>query len=637
MAVVPTKITINGKGPDQLDVQARRPFEIPFQRGTEAGTFDIVLDEAQIGKLRGLIRPGEQVDFRIECAGPDGNKAPLEIRNWYVKRIKQLGDGAWSVTFADCRWPLSYGKFTGAFNVKTYGGLWRFGTVVGGRPWNCLNAAQEVIRIMGGGLGVEIDPAVVAHDTELPSNLGNSEGGLWHNARLAEILPLFLEPIRADLTVTADGRLLITDRETAPAAAIRTAAYQQAIGTTDRSWQRPKRINVTFRMRVERRFDIGTTTATSDDIQVVNVVEDFDPADPAAVPAEPYPVLTDVLSRELGLGEQDLLQRFLKPTMVPVTSATTAAQLLRRSAFESQIRRAWRRLWKYADSPDSQAGRARAIMAGIRFGRLKADGTTDPKGVYAHWTERRRVAHKDAAGTPQWSLNHPATGLGEPEVAPFVARWVDEGAGVFVIEDAALPLMVGAAHIGHLSIPPRMVPIANLKDPAARVAFEEHGVFRQRFRGYVYYNAILVGAGPARLQGNPELAGPLHIEKRDGFADGGLESVTIPVEGTLANFGWDTALSWPGLPLNAAEIAAFADQIAERVKQSYADGEAGTVLCAGVAAPAAAGLTKGAVHYSAIIVGADAPWSVTTRYDVLPEVRSTARPELAAFDPRELL
>lgn len=647
MTVAASKCTIVDSGGTIVPVEFAAPLDIRFTRGVEPYSF-AYLSTVSLASLR------NPVTFNLEAArGRNVQVADnARIANWWLTSEEQGPRGFVRCYFADGRWPLLYAKHTGQYNIVSYGGRYRPASIVAGTGtgWTAYEVVEDILKSLG-ATDVRTDEEVKLAAVPCPDNLVNHSAGILFGAALREILPVLLETMKADLVPHPDGAMVVVGRRRDHARALYNATDRPIGGdwtsvggapvATPRNvaLQRPKQLRVEFMRRVQRRFslDLGGTSASGGDMELENVAPTYSTT--SGVEATFAPIANVASRSPLGLTLTQVRERLFKPTMFDGRNLQPA-QREEATALANIVRQHYRRTFRVLARTDAQLI-TRARLADLVFGNLRADGTTDPRGITGRWCERLRFGERGvgAAGSitadAVWAKNH------EDGPTPFEATWLDRGDGVFTIDDGRTSPLAGVAYLGQFEALPKMPSIAEMFRNGV-IDFEEHGRLSSRVQAFVYYHGAQVGPDPPGAQPPlgttypraPQSVGVDAIEL-GLFADGQIEWLVLRVEDLTANYAY--AAQWPGTLLNFTEINDRAHQIAARVVESYQNGESGVLVFSGVEQVRRNTATvAGNVYEVAVVVGEQG--FITTTCTVLSGIVSTSEaPERKAEPPMRFL
>lgn len=618
--IAPTKLLINGV---TMPFVPGAPFELAFTRGPDWHVAELVVGEGSDADKK-LQKMSGAVTITIECSdrsvvGKDSKK----FKEWYILSRKGKEQGFAVYQLADVRWRQNHEKLTAQYNVVSYGGKYRKDSLRNGAVWKAYDAVQDALEKLGFTVAnnPKLDAAVKT--IQLPDNLGNSEGGGWVGATLAEALPPMLEAIHCDIVPDADGKIMIVDRSTDALPALKDFLKASGrVSDLENHWQKPREIDALFERRIERRAeyteDSHNTSSGRYDPGLENVIPEYN--DTSGRPVEKHTELTAYVAQRF-MGLQYILQRWTRVRMFDVNGGFNAAALLKMQTIETLVRQCFRRRFRFV-TRDSLFDDVRARYAMIELGRLKADGTNAPDAAYLDYTEDLRFFDlaNPATDNPLTAVTTRSVPISDTVPAPFTARWVDRENLIFHLESNT----PDRAHIkdyfpGLLSRPRGFGGTLKEALRGGKLELDTTVSLTPRFRLKVFWHGLFVG-NP--VQGKSRA----HNVRVPAFSDGEIDRLTLRLDTSLtANFGYDG--SWPGTLLNKAALEARAKDLAKDAMASMEAGESGVSVHAGIdVLTRGKAWVNGTAHSLSIVVNARKPGSVETRITVLPGRRAKAQP-----------
>lgn len=620
LAIAPTKLSVSGVPVEFIEGHA---ITITVARGPDHGLCSFIARKDGPTD-RALARKRNPVSIEIETSSVTDvrRSRPFKLDNWHIIERRETDQGWILYTLADVRWLGSYQKLTAQFNIVSYGGLYRAASLNGGQPWKAYDAAKRALELCGYQVrdNPRLDPAV--RQIELPDNLGNSEGGGFVAAPQALWLPALLNPCQCDLVPIADGAVMIVDRTSPCWQEVRDTAVAGAVSATDQHWAKPAYIDVPFEQRFERRTvysEGGRRTATPDPTVLVldNVVPNYQPN--AQVNAKQEHVLLEtwcdqhVADGNWPVNFRYLGSRWLRTRMFN-DDDMTPEQAGVAGTIENLARQCWRARLRFrtVNTNTGALDDVRGRYADVNLGRLKADGTTSPDGVYADYTALLRYGRRKKGEhilQARFSEDFPYSAT---KPAPWRAVWVDREQLVFHLQGAdgaQVPVNVKGFLLARLDKPIQYPGVVEALKKG-KLVLETDATMKAEFQMSLFWNGLWLGS-----PGVPRLKTVL----RPGLDDGdGLTLALSAVQDLTANFDAD------GKWLNAAECQERAEELAREVRDSFDRGVAGISTHGGVDVPAAGHWVNGDIHELRIEIGARGVGSVSTRLVVMPGKRPRA-------------
>lgn len=612
-------------------------LDVRLKRGYAPHTFTLKCREGWTLDTE-LQAKNNAVTLKFECAAEIVTQATtIELEDWYILSRRALEWGWVEYEFADVRWLHRHNKLTAQYNIVSYGGKRRKDSLFAfSRAWTCLEAAEDALKKLG--FRVVIDPKMPGHlqSVELPDNLGNSEGGGFFGASLAEFGPLMLEPVRCDIVPMADGRMMITDRVREQS---KTLAGYIHIGGQVREanvkWQKPKKLVVEFEKRVERRWDYtegGSARSERNALtpSIENVAPRWDPNSPDETrgfcelgdyggdsATQLIPLLNSRLN-DTPMSLAGIQSFFMSPALYDTTKDNqTAAQVGLLRIAEALLREHWRRTFRVKVSPTG-IDDIRARFAHPEIGRLQEDGTNKPDGaVFMDYVVDLRYPQRRAGETPHAAVFSENVSFSLTKPAPFTAKWLDRHELIFQLQENAPTFHKRGYYPGLLRGKGKHYgDLTQVLRGKARLAIDSTVDFNDSFRLVIYWHGLFLGV--------PGMAGKqyerTHKVEKALFPNGEVESLTLRNDARTANFGYDG--TFPGSLLNGGDLDEDATRMAREVKDALVQGRAGVMRHGGVDVLVKGGFHVGGdIHEVAILVGARAPFSIDTHITVLPGAR----------------
>lgn len=569
----------------------------------------------------------------------------------YIVEQGRTTRGLYTYTLADLRWLLQSAALTASYNVRSWGGKYRAESLDAGAPFTVAGAMRHALKrladrvtegidhkLLLGADEVEIftnDPRLVA--TDLPDNLGNSDGGGWVAAKPAEFVPAMLRDA-GDLIVTRGGWLRIIDRSARVIGQLEEyVLLDGSIDPKNIAWQIPRKVRVQFEQVYGAPFDIvlgdaqaqaaNTTTEpivnSPGKLTAQNVFPKLDPGAITAVAgAEPetkhedYVTLDELNAiadiRPFAATEFQLRKRILQPRLIN-HDPLNANQRAIAEVYEQTLRRHWRRTFRVKNDE------IRRRFANVELGKVQPDGTFKAASVVADFVRVFRW---------QSGVNEPLSRNVSYGVSPFVARWADRESLIFTLDVDNLPPIVQAVHVGALEKDIRFATLRDIvEDNDRATVFESHGEFTSSARIRVYWRGLYVGDTPEK---------PRTYDLDYDFGSGDAGIVTVRAHGLQAVWSADS----PGGPfslLNLGDLQAHGDSLAQQIMASYVQARAGVLEFGGVEVLATGGVEcYGELYEIAVEIGTAAkPYETRTVLDFRPEVRPILPPNTSRSEVPE--
>ncbi|MCZ7608495.1 MAG: hypothetical protein M5U25_21120 [Planctomycetota bacterium] len=603
-----------------------------INRNAESSLLELIISDEDGGGTR-FDSVKNPVDIKITA--PDASQQPvtLKLEKWYITSIQPHSPGLMALVLQDVRWTAEPKRLTKGYNVYETGSgvepIPRQDTLNNGADWTCYDAARDALT----EFGFELDTDGISNQIKaviLPRNLGNSGvAGGFVGAPFSFVMATLLGPINCDFVVRPNGKIRIINRNFD-----RTTNLEEfvgvggVIGDRDIHWQKPKIIEVQFETRVARYFSYTESETTVDGLDlglenvhpVTLVVRNlFDVPDDGG-----YYNLFSSARTEVGLSLSQIRERWLKPRMVIVNNTDLKSVKAHKAKWDNLIRQHFRQTFRVRDLTGAKS------MVDIRVGHLGPNGSTvTERCVYMPFTRHYDFTNVDVTGTPDEILSttiSQGTPLDLTEdgfiPAPFhPLLFADRRNGAIILQ---LQKIQSEMYLTlHPGLFVREVQFGDVADITADnvdlpTVYQAH--LASNFYMRVYYHGLLTGD-------RPDL-GITRITKaqRDGFGDGEVDSVSFFVSDITANYGYETKKDLANnslILLNADEIAKRADFVAEQVKRNFVDGRAGIFTCGGVSSIVDGGFwVDGTIQTMQLVIGGRSPWSVETRYVVMPEVNA---------------
>lgn len=621
-------------------VEFAMPFQIIEGRGTSAAGFRIITSRKS--DFENLKNP---VEIKIKAPNSSNTYPTVRIlKNWYITSITPWEGGNYVVTIKDSRWYAERLSFTGGFNIQMPDGTYRPDTVLGpGVLWKAIPAITKVLQAFG--FEVEVDRTIKGKYSGrvLPRNQGNSDAGGWFAAKPWEVLPVMLESVKLDIFQNDDGKIEITDRITDYTANLGDIGPVEGhVAPPNKSFQKPKTIEVLFEQRVERIFSYNedpqaTAVATPVyDQYLTNVVQDFvlsdrqDAFNADGTEKAWFTEIDDYCKKYLGFNVQEFRKRYLRDVIIPDGAAKDQALLDLRIKAE-MARQHYRKVWQVRHSNDHQ-GESRPY-ADQRLGRLGVDGNT-LRASYCfldyvqkfHFTVLKPGGFDFIAADHLQSQNYPFPSVFDQTYqAPYDADWLSDGKTglVFQLNERRLQSKILYRWPGLLDKPIGYGDVQDIVQGLDNLVLESSSEMTQKFQLRVYYHGLLAIDTPSLPR--------LHTEVVQAFSDGTVDRIQVRTEGLTANWGYDDKTGvFPGLLLNQAALTERAKYVADQVMESLSEAKSGVAVFAGIDPLAQSYECRGNINQRTITV---LPGSITTSYDILPGLRSTVD---ANIEPVEL-
>lgn len=612
-------------------VEQAVPTMIVINRNSEPSLVEfIVSDESSAGGTR-FDTVKNPVDIEITTPDESQQAVTLKLEKWYITAVEPHSPGLWSVVVQDVRWTAQAKRLTKDYNVYETGAgvdpIARKSSLNNGAPWTCYDAAIDALK----EFGFEIDSDGISNalkKVELPRNLGNSPlSGGFVGAPLGYVMPLLLEPIHCDFVIRPNGKIRIINRNFD-----RTHNLEEFVGVSgvvgkrDIHWQKPKRVSVLFETRVARYFSYTESETIADglDLAVQNVCPMLASSDYVFGTDSDggYGDLLSNVRAEVGLSLSQIRERWLKPLMVQIFPSDTNAQKDHKAYWDSIIRQHFRRTFRIRDLDGSKS------LVDVRIGHIGPNGNTvTERCVYMPFTYIARYTDVSRDGSPEdiiktkisrgYDIDLTADGFRPAPFQPILFMDRRNGSVLLHLEQMQSNLYI-QLHPGRFVREVSFGDAANLVSDNVDLPTVYTTPLASNFYMRVYYHGLLVAD-------RPDL-GLTRLTKvtRDLFGEGPVEEVQYYVRDLTANYGYETKTDLANnslILLNASDVSNRADFIAEQVKKNFNDGRSGVFSCGGIAAAAKGGFwVDGTINNMHIVIGGRSPWSIETRYVVMPEV-----------------
>ncbi len=616
----PSVLKIDNKYVDYLG-----PIDIIINRGTEPSVITFLARDDDQGNHQWK-SSRNPISIEITTAASNGSKDTLNLRRWYITSVYESSPGIKEIKLQDARWFINFKKFTGSYNLYHSG----FGreekiyehSLNGTSEWTCYDAAKDVIKKMGLGFKDEQGYPKDLKKVILPRNLGNSDSGGFVGESFANIIPLMLEPIRSDLVLLSDGRATITDRSQDQISGIDDyILVEGAVRDRDIHWQKPKKCIVTFEQRVERRWegDEGATSSRGRDLEIENVMPRLVLAGSAGtfrfLEQEGHINLLSNIQSEFGITQNQILERYLKPRIIIIDESDPIEDADEKDQHEAWTRECFRLKWRIRDDDSSHA------IADIIPGHLGVDGTTrSERSVYMpysfiyRYTNLYRGQSLNSVLNTTVSRNVP---FDNTRPAPFLPVLFSDARGEVILQLVKQPqAFMRDVFPGETTESIEFGEALNISLDQFIIPTEHQIELKDNFSLHVYYHGILTDdrfdLGLERL----------HKEEVKMFSDGPIPQIEIHVRDITANHGVIDRNTYQLGLANADELKERAEDIAEQIRQTYADGKAGVLLTAGLEAITKGDYwVRGNIYQAQITIGGKKPYSVECLWNVLPEAR----------------
>lgn len=665
-----------------IAVEFIAPFTIGMSRGPEPQ--DLKLLTSRPAEFQAI--GGGPCTLRIRSASGDLGSSVDEVywKGWYMASLQPNASqpGLYTATFYDFRHIAMRKRLTLAYNVQWPDEFFRAETMTSAQSrWKCLYAAWDALEKFG--FDVDRDTSTLTNwqkNEILPSNLGNSPNGGFAGVTHAEIVPVLLEQIRCDYTMTPEGKVRVVSRGTVDESP-KLAAYRLIGGVVaerDIRWQLPRRVNVLFGRRMEGGWDyvcdsLGRTAPpgrpdATFNWNIENVMPKFDPTGRAG---DDFTEMSQEVARVLGIGGTDealaehIRKRWFKPTLFPYKKRgkgldrvilDSAETIHTKQWMDDQCRRCWRRVFRPTKRTLSGPFAYAKYFTGISLGRLDENGGTKSGGnVFMDYCRHLKWGRPSPGAKADplalwFSENYTVVNSQTPTYdnegfeiqafspAPFTSRWISAEKLIFEVSPERPAALNSKAYYPavmqqHLNYGP----LIQLASGSALRITEVSGIFKAKWRMRLIWNGHLSRDLPAlaatHFTVQTRQKGRLWVEDRDAFANGMVESVDVRVDDVTANFAFsekqliETPFGEmdkvaPEVLLNQTEIDDIADHVAEQIIKTYEQNRAGVAVVAGVAPVRDKVWTGGLIYNLNVVIGdAGSPTSVTTQYFVQPEVR----------------
>lgn len=639
---VATKVFLN-----DIPVQYVRPFEIRLSRGWEPWTFAIGVTDS---RFDGLTNP---VTIKVQTVSEDNTTpAILELEGWNITSKIRHNEFSYDLVIQDPRWVAESSKLSTSYNVTWWDSpILRQGSSDNGQPWTIINAITDALE----SFGLTVDPNFNLPgeiQTEiLPNNLGPSPGGGFAGVPYLEAMPILTEFAAVDIVVKPNGHVTIVDRATDVVNDL--TGYRVVAGTVenkDMHWSQPKRLEVLFPKRIERRFEytevapissvvtgpggLENYTGNGIDNEIKNVIPEFSVATFSGRHLELY---GHVFERT-GYALNTVLQRIQVPGIFPWGDAhfmkgLTARRFNEFKWFEVQLQDTWRRRFR-VEKQALAIGEVARPLANLKLGRLASDGTTSGwGGVHMNYVKVNRYSHFNKGKGPDepggtmfdalFSENVPFTIL---DPAPFDAQWMTDDVDELIFE--VTPRIAGKLQRNYW--PGELitsVQYGDVNDVAGGlpIALMEASVkFTEDFSMHVFYHGLQIADIGTSVEGQR-----MHVIRIDDlFPNGEGPTLQIKASNITANFGLDIRTDLPQQDSikNLTEIEAAAAQIAIEVTESYADSRHGTLTFSTVQPLVDEISTGGNIFDTVIQIGFDQEFTCSLTYMIMPSVSQNVQP-----------
>jgi hypothetical protein len=300
---------------------------------------------------------------------------------------------------------------------------------------------------------------------------------------------------------------------------------------------------------------------------------------------------------------------------------------------EQLVRTCFRRRYRFK-APDltgniKSTDELRARYSDLQLGRLKNDGTTRKDAVFCDYIRDDRFGRlptRNANAIDQvFSDNVPFSTL---KAAPFTAEWLPGGREDLIFE--LVPNVPDTIDVvgyipGKLNKDKRY----NFQASPVRIELDDTVELTDDFKMEFFYHGLWV------YDGKGDLSRTYDVKLVSGLQNPGIEEMTAElVHDMTANYSFVDTASFPGRLMNRDELKTRANQVREEIVQSYKQGRAGIVKCAGINV-----LTKGKIWVGGdisaieIVIGAKGWGSVETVVHVMPGKRPDVEPVFTGPKP----
>ncbi|MCP4549247.1 MAG: hypothetical protein GY835_22570 [bacterium] len=597
----------------------------------------------------------------------------IKFERLFLISEEQVDTDLWAYQLADIRWLLGFGVMSANFNIVSYGGLYRPDSFQGDGTqfdipdflkdykadndtdgaWESSGSARYTVRgavlegiaRVGESLGPEDRsqlPSPLVHQfnddarlkANLQPNLGNSPGGGFAAAKMAEFVPVMLRDA-GDITVARDGRVWIVDRSSKYLTQWEHHIHVMGgLSKKQVAWQKPKRATIHYEMRICAWFEhvglgespSGESIAGNQPARLVleNVIPEWtDINDTTSDTVPKWRTLSKWLKEEpiaqFGLNATLIEERMLQPFMIDTSELNADDRAIARR-IEKLIRTYWRRCWRIPTDL------YRRQYADIRFGKLNEDGTCGKPIVCCDFTTHYRWQQsEDAPMSESFSFRE----------SPFTPVWMDKEEGVLYLKlDESRP-SIETVYPGKLKDDIRLPTIDEILDEG-ELAFECTSEFTDEFSWGLWWNGLFVAAAtPAG-----DALKRTHTMDRPLFGDGLAGTVNAKVRGITANVYVDYNDNLN--VLNQDQLDEYTEYAVQQLRQSYIQERAGTLQFKGVdvidKALAQLKAPCGDMHEIEIHLGSGRKlYEIGASIRVQPEVRQAHITKPESVDPIKLL
>lgn len=644
-----TKATINGAPIPNMDGNV---VKIRYVPGINWQTFSVVSGVGdEFDKAMQRVKKDGAVTIEIECADPTvSGSEKITLKGWHLikRKVREATHKSAQLVeyqFADVRWRKNFNKLTASYNIVSYGGRYREDTLYNKiTPWRVWQAAFDALKELKYDVKIDIDDQD-CYRPQLPDNMSNAKGGGFVEARQDFALPPILEAAALNMVPNGDGGVNITDRHSERSKDLKK--YLQFAGGAEKAklqWQFPKYIVVPFPKRIERlgSFDEdarATSSSNEYDVPIENVIPKWVPGTSLSV-EDHQEIDTYLLTRYLegnwpGPNRMAHVRKhYLHKRMFDLhnPNLTTTAKV-NMEVIEQLVRSCFRKRYRFK-TPDltgsiKSTDELRARYADLQLGRLKKDGTTRKDSVYCDYVRDDRFGRLPSRGANAidqvFSDNIPYTPL---KAAPFTTEWLPGGREDLIFE--LIPDKPDSIDVVSY-IPGRLNKDKNydFKVRPIRIELDDTVELTDDFKMEFHYHGLWV------YDGKGDLSRTYEVKLASGLQNAGVEEMTAEiVQDMTANYSFVATASFPGRLMNRGELKTRADQVREEIVQSYKQGRAGIVRCAGINV-----LTKGKVWVGGdisaieIVIGSKGWGSVETHVHVMPGRRPDVEPVFTGPKP----
>ena len=605
--IIKNKILVGG-----IPIWFGLPFEIRLHRGLDPWKFSFTVTPLTAARFEKL-KKGE-VTIIVETPDDDSRRrARIQLKKWHVISVKPQTDGLFKVTIADHKWFLNNQKVTALYNVRALGGGHRPDSLDNGKVWTCWRAVRDVIRRLKGKTSIKDFPADLK-SVILPDDLGDYFGG-WHAAPMKRILTAFLEPIRSDLVTLKSGTMNLVGRKAKRGDetdrfinGLKKWSTAGVAGAADVHLQVPQAVIFQFPVRRERRFEVdeggrGSIVVNRTNPALENVCPVYDEQNPNAGAGE-FQLWDDYVEENLFILGSQVLSRFTSPTMVDTSNLRPGAAF-NIYIHEDLVRQSWRKIYRVKDSGVGRE--ARQKYADLTFGRLQLDGTTRDAPVYADHVRVLRFGERRPKTKSYWAARFSQNVEFDGHVpAPFTVAWLpSRDELVFQLTPSALSPKFRHYHLGLFEEDMSFGNPAEILSGKRPMGFETNGIFKSRFKMFIYWHGAELGA-------------KFEIKKTVSEVKTGDHTLEFPVYDEYANFQFQTQGEEPS---NLDRCLQRSQELLDFLVESYKQKRAGVVECAGVGSIKAGFETRGEIFDTIIQVGGTREWEIKTIYPIVPEAR----------------